>query len=214
MSQTRPPDADRVRGALDPLALDAPAEAVLELVAEIERHGETIAVRKWHSRTRRSPTGSSRSPSLLDLAGSSPYASRAYRRAAETIRETQAPIADLVRTGRVRELRGIGPGIEARLRELVETGRLAELDELEGEVSPELVGLGRLLGFGPQRAVEIGRALGVRTVDEFRAAAAAGRLRQVPGIGPKTEAKLLAALARRRTASAAARAAAQPGARA
>jgi DNA polymerase (family 10) len=133
---------------------------------------------------------------LLDLAGSNPYTSRAYRRAAEMIRGSKAPVADLVRAGRARELRGIGPGIEARLKELVETGRIAELDELESEVAPELVGLGRLLGFGPKRAVEIGQALGVRTVDEFRAAAAAGRLAQVPGIGPKTEAKLLAALAR------------------
>jgi DNA polymerase (family X) len=134
--------------------------------------------------------------SLLDLAGASYYTARAYRRAAELIRETKAPIADLVRAGRVRELRGIGPGIEARLRELVETGRIAELDELESEVSPELVGLGRFIGLGPKRAVEIGRALGVRTADEFRAAAADGRLAGVPGIGPKTEAKLLAALER------------------
>ena len=134
--------------------------------------------------------------SLLDLAGSNPYTSRAYRRAAEMIRETKAPVADLVRAGRARELRGIGPGIEARLKELVETGRIAELDELESAVAPELVGLGRLLGFGSKRAAEIGQALGVRTVDEFRAAAAAGRLAEVPGIGPKTEAKLLAALAR------------------
>ena len=132
--------------------------------------------------------------SLLDLAGASYYTPRAYRRAAELIRETKAPIADLVRAGRVRELRGIGPGIEARLQELVETGRIAELDELESEVSPELVGLGRFLGVGPKRAVEIGRALGVRTAEEFRAAAAEGRLAGVPGIGPKTEAKLLAAL--------------------
>ena len=132
--------------------------------------------------------------SLLDLAGASYYTARAYRRAAELIRETKAPIADLVRAGRVRELRGIGPGIEARLRELVETGRIAELDELESEVSPELVGLGRFLGLGPKRAVEIGRALGVRTAEQFRAAAAEGRLASVPGIGPKIEAKLLAAL--------------------
>ncbi len=134
--------------------------------------------------------------SVLDLAGASYYTARAYRRAAELIRETKAPIAGLVRAGRVRELRGIGPGIESRLRELVETGRIAELEELEGEVSPELVGLGRFLGLGPKRAVEIGRALGVRTAEEFRAAAAEGRLAGVPGIGPKTEAKLLEALTR------------------
>ncbi len=135
---------------------------------------------------------------LLDLAGSGYYASRAYRRAAETIRETRAPIAELVASGRVTELRGIGPGIETRLRELVETGRIAELDDLEREVAPELVGLGRFLGLGPKRAVEVGRALGVRTAGELREAALSGRLTSVPGIGPQTEARILAALERER----------------
>src|SRR3954470_14495486 len=134
--------------------------------------------------------------SLLDLSGAGYYTSRAYRRAAETIRETKAPIAELVATGRIQELRGIGPGIETRLRELVETGRIAELDELEREVEPELVGLGRFLGIGPKRFVEIGRALGVRSVPEFRAAAEAGRLREVRGIGAATESKILAGLVR------------------
>ena len=106
------------------------------------------------------------------------------------------PVADLVRTGQVRRLRGIGRGIEARLRELVETGEIAELTELERELAPELVGIGRYLGLGARRAVEVAQALGVRTLDEFRAAAAAGRLQTVPGIGPKTEARLLEALAR------------------
>ena len=133
---------------------------------------------------------------LLDLAGASGYAVRAYRRAAELVRTTKAPIADLVRAGRARELRGIGPGIEARLRELVDTGTIAELEELEREVEPELVGLGRFLGVGPQRMVEIGRTLGVRTADDLRTAAEAGRLTSVPGVGPHTERKLLAALAR------------------
>jgi DNA polymerase (family 10) len=124
---------------------------------------------------------------------------RAYRRAAELIRATPAPVAELVRAGRVRELRGIGPAIETRLRELVETGRLAEIDELEGEVQPELVGLGRLVGLAPQRMVDLGRSLGIRTADQLREAAAAGRLRQVPGIGPTTEAKIRDALERPRT---------------
>jgi len=133
---------------------------------------------------------------LLELAGASYYSVRAYRRAAELIRATPAPVADLVRQGRVRELSGIGGAIEARLRELVETGRLAEIEELEAEVQPELVGLARLVGLAPQRMVELGRALGVSTADELRAAAAAGRLREVPGIGPATEAKVRTALER------------------
>ncbi len=131
---------------------------------------------------------------LLDVAGSGYYTARAYRRAAETIRETRAPIADLVRSGRAQELTGIGPGIAARLRELVETGTIAELDELEQDVRPELVGFGRLLGISPKRMLEIGRALDVRTVDELRDAAREGRLTSVPGIGPKTEQRLLARL--------------------
>ena len=67
---------------------------------------------------------------LLELAEANPYQPRAYRRAAETIRAAPVPIEELVRAGRVRELRGIGSGIEARLRELVETGEIAELREL------------------------------------------------------------------------------------
>jgi len=133
---------------------------------------------------------------LLDLTGSSFYTSRAYRRAAETIRETKAPIAELVAAGRVQELRGIGAGIAGRLTELVETGRIAELDELQREVQPELIGLGRLLGVEPKRMVEIGKALGISTAEEFNEAARAGRLTSVPGIGPQTEQRLLAGLER------------------
>jgi DNA polymerase (family X) len=134
--------------------------------------------------------------SLLELAEANPYTARAYRRAAETIRSSPVPVAELVRSGRARQLRGIGPGIEARLRELVETGEIAELAELERELAPDLVGLGRFLGLDAKRSVEIARALGIRSAAELREAAAAGRLRTVAGIGPKTEARLLDALSR------------------
>ena len=133
---------------------------------------------------------------LLELAEANPYTARAYRRAADTVRETPLSVAELVRSGRARELRGIGPGIEGRLRELVETGEIAELAELERELTPELIGLGRFLGLTAPRSMQIARALDVTTAEEFRQAAAAGRLRAVPGIGPKLEARLLEALTR------------------
>jgi len=106
------------------------------------------------------------------------------------------PVADLVRAGRVRELRGIGSSIEAKLRELVETGAIAELAELERELAPDLVGFGRYLGLSAKRTLELARALNVRTAGEFRDAALAGRLQDARGVGPTTEARLLEALAR------------------
>src|SRR5207237_1621943 len=89
------------------------------------------------------------SAALLDLAGAGHYAVRAYRRAAELIRETRAPVAELVLAGRVRELRGIGPGIERRLEELVTTGRPPEREEREREVAQQLVASGARAGLGP-----------------------------------------------------------------
>jgi DNA polymerase (family 10) len=133
---------------------------------------------------------------LLELADANPFTARAYRRASETIRGAPIPVAELVRTGRVRELRGIGPGIEARLLELVTTGSIAELAELERQLAPDLIGLGRYLGMGAKRSLALAQSLGIRTAEEFREAAAAGRLRDVPGVGAKTEARLLEGLSR------------------
>jgi DNA polymerase (family 10) len=132
---------------------------------------------------------------VLELGDANPYTIRAYRRAADTVRDSALRVVELVEVGRVRELRGIGPGIEARLRELVSTGQIAELVELERELVPDLVGLGRYLGLSAQRALSLARALGIRTADQLREAAAAGRLREVPGIGPKLEAQIVTALA-------------------
>jgi DNA polymerase (family 10) len=128
---------------------------------------------------------------LLDLVEATPFAARAYRRAAATIRDTPVSIAHLVREGRERELRGIGPGIAARLRELVQTGTIAELEQRRREARPELVGLGRLLGIAPKRMLEIATVLDLETADDFRRAANAGLLRRVRGIGPATERRLL-----------------------
>jgi DNA polymerase (family 10) len=132
---------------------------------------------------------------LLDLAEANPYTARAYRRAADTIRSTPLAVDELVHKRRIRELRGIGSGIEARLRELIETGEIAEVTELERELSPELIGLGRYLGLTAKRSLELARALEITTAAEFRDAARDGRLQTVSGVGPKTEARLIEALA-------------------
>jgi DNA polymerase (family 10) len=116
---------------------------------------------------------------MLELGDANRYTIRAYRRAAETIRDCGLPVAELVAAGRGRELRGIGPGIDARLRELVDSGQIAELVELERELRPDLVGLDRYRRRGPEpaglwlsRAQElvggVARALGAEPAGDVR----------------------------------------------
>jgi DNA polymerase (family 10) len=131
---------------------------------------------------------------LLELSGADGHAVRAFRRGAGLVRGTSLPVAELVRQGRATDLRGIGPGLDRRMRELVDTGSIAELEELRRTISPELAAFGRMHGFSASRFAAIGTALGVRTVAELREAAAAGRLQSAPGVGPHTEARILAAV--------------------
>jgi DNA polymerase (family 10) len=133
---------------------------------------------------------------VLELGEANPYTIRAYRRAADTVRHSGLDVAELVAGGRVRELRGIGPGIETKLSELLATGQIAELEELQRDLRPDLVGLGRYLGLSARRAIDIARALDIHTAAGLREAAAEGRLREVPGIGPKIEAQIVSTLAR------------------
>ena len=139
---------------------------------------------------------------LLELAEADSYATRAYRRAAELIGRSRLLPKSSFAAAAVESCGASGPASSAGCKNFVETGELAELRELERSVSPQLAAYGRLLGIGARRLAEIGRALGVSTVDEFRVAAAEGRLRSAPGVGQKTQARILDAMARPTTVTA------------
>src|SRR4051812_12373335 len=129
---------------------------------------------------------------LLELADAGYYTARAYRRAADLVRALDVPVESLVRSGRVRDLRGIGPSIEHALRELIESGDIADLAERRADTPLALAAYGRLIGLGAKRAVAIGAALEIASVEQFRGAVRSGRLRDVRGIGAKTEARIRA----------------------
>ena len=120
---------------------------------------------------------------LLELSDANWQGVRAYRRAADLIRGLSVPVAGLVRAGRVQQLRGVGPGIERRLRELIETGEIVELTELRRSMPLELVAFAHAAGLSVELALKIAAALEVSTVAELTDAARKGRLRRCPGIG-------------------------------
>lgn len=134
---------------------------------------------------------------LLEEQGADRYRVRAYRRAADTVRTCSDSIARIA-TGEGMEgltrLTGIGTSIGAAIREFVATGRIALLERLEGQVSPEDL-FCTVPGIGDDLARRIHRSLGIESLEELELAAHDGRLAGVPGFGPRRVAGVRDALA-------------------
>jgi DNA polymerase (family 10) len=132
---------------------------------------------------------------LLELEGKDTFRVVAYRRAAARVRETSASVAQLALDGKAKELQGIGKTIEEKIVQIVEHGEIEVLTKKKQGVPPEVVLFMKLPGLGPKTAARIWRELGVVTLDDLKAAAEGEQLRTLAGLGPKSEEKILAALA-------------------
>ncbi len=125
---------------------------------------------------------------LLEIDDANPFRVRAYRGAAQTIRAQSRGMADRVAQDEdLSKLPGIGRDIAAKIRTVVETGHLPQLEKLEERVPTELSDMMRIEGLGAKRVKTLYRELGVRSIDDLRRAARAGRIRALPGFGDKTE---------------------------
>lgn len=124
---------------------------------------------------------------LLEEAEANPFRVRSYRRAAEEIRALDRPVGELYEEGgrdRLRAVPGVGERLSGAIVELLETGRLGLLDQLETERAPEAA-FRRLPGIGPELARRIHEELGLRTLEGLEHAAHTSRLSSVEGIGEK-----------------------------
>ena len=132
---------------------------------------------------------------LMEVDGADSFRISAYRKAAQRIRETPSPVAQMALEGRAKSLQGIGKTIEGKIVEIVEDGEIHALTKRKAAVPPALAQFIRLPGLGPKTARRIWQELGITTVDDLKAAAEAQQLRGLAGLGAKSEEKILAALA-------------------
>jgi DNA polymerase (family X) len=132
---------------------------------------------------------------LLELTGANPFRVRAYRTAAESILAHDVRVADLP-PEELLAIKGIGKDLAQAVRDLVERGEIPQLRELEHEVPSGLLDVKRVPGVGPKRAAALWKALGVTGLDDLEREGVAGRLADLPGFGAKSQAKILAGIAR------------------
>ncbi|NJD27943.1 MAG: DNA polymerase/3'-5' exonuclease PolX [Chloroflexi bacterium] len=133
---------------------------------------------------------------LLEVKGELVFKTVAYHRAADAIGRFPIEVARAYREGRPPELPGVGKAISDKLAELATTGRLGYHEKLLAEFPTTLLELLRLPGLGPKTVRLIYTELGVRTIDELKAAAEAGRLRDLRGLSQRTEQLVLEGIER------------------
>jgi len=131
---------------------------------------------------------------MLAIRGDQIHRVLAYRRAAESIEALGRDINVVYAEGKLTEIPGIGDTLAAKIEEMLTTGRLEFYEKLAREIPPSLVEMLRVEGLGPKRVKQVHDVLKIATLDDLAVAAREGKLRNLPGMGAKSEAKLIAAI--------------------
>ncbi|MCU0303599.1 MAG: helix-hairpin-helix domain-containing protein [Thermoanaerobaculales bacterium] len=137
---------------------------------------------------------------LLEVQGANPHRVRAFSGAARAVERASGDLAELVESGRVLELPGVGKGTAAVLGDLAAGRRPAALVEAESAVPPGVREMLELAGLGPKKVRALWQTLGVETVGELEYACRENRLVELTGFGPTSQAAVLEAVVFHRSA--------------
>src|SRR5690348_2608623 len=124
--------------------------------------------------------------SYLELSGENPFKVRAFENAARAIGNYAGDVAEAAASGALADVKGIGKGTLEVVRELISTGRSADLESLRGTVPRGLVEMLRVPGLGVAKIRQLHETLQIDSLDALEAAAADGRLAKLPRFGAKT----------------------------
>jgi DNA polymerase (family 10) len=128
---------------------------------------------------------------MLEIKGESIHRILAYRRGAETIGNLPRDLAALQAEGALTDLPGIGETLAEKITELLTTGELAFYNRLSSEIPPGVIDILKVPGLGPKKAARFWKEAGITGLDQLKTAAQAGKLRDLPGMGAKSELAIL-----------------------
>jgi DNA polymerase (family 10) len=132
---------------------------------------------------------------LLELTGANPFKCRAYHNAARTVRSLSEDLSELVASGELSRIKGIGEALAEQISTLVREGRLPLHRELLTAFPPGFLDLLQVPGLGPKKLKILFEVLGIESVGELEYACQENRLLELEGFGAKTQQNLLDGIA-------------------
>ena len=133
---------------------------------------------------------------ILEIQEDNPFRIRSFRRTAQIVKDLSFNGADAViaHPEKLKSISGIGDGAIKKIRELAETGRCKEHEDLRQQIPPSLLALTKIQNIGPKKVSLFWKTLHITSVEELEKAAQNKELRSLPGMGEKSEAKVLKAI--------------------
>lgn len=130
---------------------------------------------------------------ILDIRGENAFRVRAYRNAARTVDGLGQSVSDMYanKPELLDELPGIGTALRDKIIEFCKTGTVREYDDLRASLPPGLLEMLKIPSFGPKRVKLVHDTLKIDSVEKLEKAAQEGKIRELPGMGEKSEQKLL-----------------------
>src|SRR2546422_5562117 len=133
---------------------------------------------------------------LLELKGGKDrFKARAYQTGARVVAGMAEDIGDVVLANQLTSMRGIGAALASQIEQLYLTGESSVLRGLKREFPPGLIELSGVPGLSINKIKTLHEALGITSVAELKAAAEAGKIKNIKGFGAKTEQKLIETIA-------------------
>ncbi|NUQ85131.1 MAG: DNA polymerase/3'-5' exonuclease PolX [Anaerolineales bacterium] len=132
---------------------------------------------------------------LLEIKGEIIYKTLAYRKASESLMGLGREASEYWKEGKLEDIPGVGKAIAEKIDELLRTGKLEFLEKLKKEVPEELAAWLAVPSLGPKKIAMIWKTLGITALTQLEAAAKEGKLRDLPGMGAKSESAILEGIA-------------------
>src|SRR5262245_10905035 len=133
---------------------------------------------------------------LLEIQNANPFRVRAYRNAARTLGDLPESLAEIVADSdrRLEDIPGIGHDLAEKIKTIVSTGTLPQVEELRAQVPAGVVEMLRIPGLGPKKAAALFKELSIVNLEMLKAAAESGAVAKLKGFGEKTAKSILEGL--------------------
>lgn len=123
---------------------------------------------------------------LMELHEEDDFRIRSYKNAYITLRKLDRPLAEMSDT-EIKGIKGVGPAIAGKIRELLSGGKMATLDKYRAQTPPGVVEMLEVNGFGPKKVRVVWKDMAIESIGELWYACNENRLVEYKGFGLKTQ---------------------------